>query len=294
VDDAGLRDQLREFADAGYSAIEIQPCMSALTNADLAEDPRIRAVGDATFLERLRTAACTAQELGLHWDITLGSGWSTGGVGIDDDGARQLIAAELTLEGPSSYSGALPSPEPPAWIEGTNRVLLAIDGFDEELRLVSVLGAEVANESENPPATLGDIVELTDQVQDGTLSWEVPAGAHRVFAIYENRTLHFPAGGAYPGAIANAGVTPSLGPVDSAGLQISVVRRQVNDGDIYFLFNESYEERSEQLRIEDAFTDAVLFDPETGQAIATERSGDTATVTLAGARGVLLWVARAK
>jgi len=210
VDDAGLRDQLRQFADAGYSAIEIQPFMSALTNADLSEDPRIRAVGDATFLERLRTAACAAQELGLHWDITLGSGWSTGGVGIDDDGTRQLIAAELTLEGPSSYSGALPSPEPPAWIEGTNRVLPAIDGFDEELRLVSVLGAEVTNEPENPPATLGDIVELTDQVQDGTLSWEVPAGTHRVFAIYENRTQHFPAGGAYPGALEDARVIDHL------------------------------------------------------------------------------------
>jgi hypothetical protein len=97
-----------------------------------------------------------------------------------------------------------------------------------------------------------------------------------------------------PGAIANAGVTPSLGPVDSTGLQLSIARRQVSDGDIYFLFNESYEERTEQLRIEDAFTDAVLFDPETGQAIATERNGDTATVKLAGARGVLLWVARAK
>jgi len=210
VEDAGVRDQLRQFTDAGYSAIEIQPFMSALTNADLSEDPRIRAVGDATFLERLRTAACTAQELGLHWDITLGSGWSTGGVGIDDDGARQLIAAELTLEGPSSYSGPLPSPEPPAWIEGTNRVLPAIDGFDEELRLVSVLGAEVTNEPENPPATLGDIVELTDQVQDGTLSWEVPAGTHRVFAIYENRTQHFPAGGAYPGALEDARVIDHL------------------------------------------------------------------------------------
>jgi len=210
VDDAGLRNQLRQFAEAGYSAIEIQPFMSALTNADLAEDSRIRAVGEAAFLERLRTAACTAQELGLDWDITLGSGWSTGGVGIDDDGARQLVAAELTLEGPTSYSGALPSPEPPAWIEGTNRVLPAIDGFDEEFRLVSVLGAEVTNEPENPPATLGDILELTDQVQDGTLSWEIPAGTHRVFAIYENRTQHFPAGGAYPGALEDARVIDHL------------------------------------------------------------------------------------
>ena len=210
VDDAGLRDQLRKFAAAGYSAIEIQPFMSALTNADLREDPQIRTVGDATFLGRLRTAACTAQDLGLHWDITLGSGWSTGGVGIDDDGARQLIAAELTLEGPSSYSGPLPIPEPPAWIEATNRVLPAIDGFDEELTLVSVIGAEVENEPEDPPATLGDIVELTDKVKDGMLSWEVPAGPHRVFAVYENRTQHFPAGGAYPGALEDARVIDHL------------------------------------------------------------------------------------
>ena len=34
--------------------------------------------------------------------------------------------------------------------------------------------------------------------------WDVPAGTHRVFAIYENRTQHFPAGGAYPGAIEEA------------------------------------------------------------------------------------------
>ncbi len=104
--------------------------------------------------DRWTTRACATQERGLHWDITLGSGWSTGGVGIDDHGARQLIAAELTLEGPTSYGGAL--------------------------RLVSVLGAEVSNEPENPPATLGEVVELTDQVQGGTLSWDVPAGTHRV------------------------------------------------------------------------------------------------------------------
>ena len=210
VDDAGLRNQLRRFVDVGYSAIEIQPFMSALTNADLREDPRIRAVGDATFLERLRTAACTATELGLDWDITLGSGWSTGGVGIDDDGARQLIAAELTLEGPSSYLGPLPNPEPPSWIEGTNRVLPAVDGFDQELQLVSVLGAEVTSDSQAPPATLGNVIELTEQVQDGTLSWEVPEGTHRVFAVYENRTQHFPAGGAYPGELEDARVIDHL------------------------------------------------------------------------------------
>jgi hypothetical protein len=80
VDDVTLREQLGRFAELGYGTVEIQPFMSAVTKADLQEDSRIRTVGDATFLERLHTAACTAQELGLSWNLTLGSDWSTGDV----------------------------------------------------------------------------------------------------------------------------------------------------------------------------------------------------------------------
>jgi len=55
VDDVTLRDQLRQFIELGYGAVEIQPFMSAVTNADLREDARIRTVGDAAFRERLHT-----------------------------------------------------------------------------------------------------------------------------------------------------------------------------------------------------------------------------------------------
>ena len=210
VDDVTLREQLGQFAELGYGAVEIQPFMSAITNAALRDDARIRSVGDAAFVERLHTAACAAKELGLPWDLTFGSGWSTGGVGIDDDGERQLIAAELTLTGPSTYNDRLPEAEPPAWIDATNNILPAIDGFDEALTLVAVLAGELIDEPESPPATLGDIVDLSAQVDDGTLVWDVPAGTHRVFAIYENRTQHFPAGGAYPGAVEAARVIDHL------------------------------------------------------------------------------------
>jgi hypothetical protein len=208
--------QLTELAESGYGAVEVQPFMSAITNADLRRDDRIRTVGDAAFLERLHAAACAARELGLPWDLTFGSGWSSGSPGMDDDGERQLIAAELTLTGPSTYSGPLPTAEPPAWIEGTNEILPAIDGFDDELTLVSVLGAELIEDPENPPATLGEIVDLSGQVQDETLTWEVPAGTQRVFAIYENRTLHFPAGNAYTGELERARVLDHL---DKRGVQ---------------------------------------------------------------------------
>ena len=106
-DDATLRAELAQLADLGYSAVEIQPFMSAVTNADLSADSLVRTVGEARFLERLVTAACAAQELGLSWDLTLGSGWSTGGPDVGDDGARQLLAAELTLMGPGMHQGPL-------------------------------------------------------------------------------------------------------------------------------------------------------------------------------------------
>jgi len=210
VDDATLREELRQLTELGYSAVEIQPFMAALTNADLREDSTIRTVGEPAFLARLQTAACAARELGLAWDLTLGSGWSTGGPDVGDDGARQLIAAEQTLTGPASHQGPLPEAEPPAWIESTNRILPAIDGFDEETVLVSVLAAEVLDEPADAPMVLGEVVDLATNVSGDILSWEVPVGTHRVFAIYENRTEHYPLGNAYAAPLEQARVIDHL------------------------------------------------------------------------------------
>jgi hypothetical protein len=65
VDASTLREHLRQLSEAGYGAVAIQPFMSAVTNTDIAEDARIRTVGDAAFRERLHDAACAAKELGL-------------------------------------------------------------------------------------------------------------------------------------------------------------------------------------------------------------------------------------
>jgi hypothetical protein len=210
VDDETLREQLREFAELGYGAVEIQPFMAAVTNADLREDARIRSVGEASFLSSLAVAGCAARDLGLPWDLTLGSGWSTGGPDVGDDGARQLIAAEQSLEGPTSHVGPLPEAEPPDWIDATNQILPAIDGFDEETVLTAVLAAPILDEPEDAPIVLGDLVDLSGDVQDNTLTWDVPEGTHRVFAIYENRTQHYPLGNAYPRPLEEARVVDHL------------------------------------------------------------------------------------
>lgn len=210
VDDATLRAELVQLAELGYSAVEIQPFMSAVTNADLSADALIRTVGEASFLERLVTAACAAQELELAWDLTLGSGWSTGGPEVGDDGARQLLAAELTLIGPMMHQGPLPEAEPPDWIDATNGILPAIDGFDEDTSLVAVLGAEVLDEAVDAPVVLGAVIDLSPNVDGNMLTWDVPAGTHRVFAVYENRTQHYPLGNAYPAPLEQARVIDHL------------------------------------------------------------------------------------
>lgn len=210
VDDDTLVAQIEELQALGYSAVEIQPFMAVLTNADLAEDQAIRTVGDASFLEHLRVAACAATERGMFWDLTLGSGWSTGGPEVGDDGARQLLLAELTLTGPLAYDGPLPQAEPPAWIDQTNAILPAIDGFDQETVLVKVLAAPLVDEPEAGQTTLGTAVDLDANVEDGVLTWDVPSGPHRVFAVYENRTLHYPLGNAYATPLEDARIIDHL------------------------------------------------------------------------------------
>jgi len=89
-------------------------------------------------------------------------------------------------------------------------------------------------------------------------------------------------------------VKPSLSPVDSTGLQFSVQHRTVANGDVYFLFNESFDQRTDQLRVEGAFREALLLDPDTGESLATNLEGDILTVTLPGAHAAVLWITRAQ
>lgn len=221
VDDEGIRAQVREFAAVGYGSFEVQPFMATLTDADMAADPRVRSVGTAEFRARLRTAACAARDAGMPWDLTFGSGWSTGAPGIEADSERQLLLSETTLVGPSRVEIALPRPEPPGWIRSTNDVLLAIDGFDESARLDRVVAAPVLDETPGKPVTIGEVVDLTPRVAGTILSWDVPPGTHRVIATWENRTEHMPAGAAYPGRLQDARILDHL---DRRGLDAFLAR----------------------------------------------------------------------
>ena len=222
VDDATLRASLESIADAGYASVEVQPFLIGLSDGDVAADPRVRTVGEAAFLGHLRAAAEAARDLGLVWHLTLGSGWPNGGPEITGDlGEQQLLLATATVDGPGSFRVDVPRPGEPAWTTPTNAVLPALGPFDEDLELVAVLTAPLVDESTDPPL-IGPVTDVTEQVRDGALAGEAPAGRQLVLAAWRNRVNHLVLGAAFPGTHEEARVIDHL---DPAGLD-TVLRAQ--------------------------------------------------------------------
>jgi hypothetical protein len=197
VDEAGIKSELRRMRDAGYGAVELQPLLLGMSQADMAADPRIRSVGDDAFVRHVGIAAREARSLGLAFDITVGSGWPGGVPGNPDAAERQLLMASVDIASDSPMPLALPRPEEPGYVADVQRFLDTMGPFDRELRSVAVLAVEVTKDG--TPTQLGRIEDLTDRVKDAKVTWKVPAGRWRLLAFYENRTHHSVLGGAYPG-----------------------------------------------------------------------------------------------
>jgi hypothetical protein len=204
VDEDGIRAELKRIHAVGFGAVEVQPLLLGMAEADLAADPRIRSVGSPEFVRHIAIAARQAASLGLAFDLTLGSGWPGGLPGRRDAAERQLLMASLDLQGASRSRPALPSPEPPAYVADVQRFLDTMGPFDTDVRLVAVLAVRLT--ASGSPATFDRVEILTDRVRDRRIDWQVPDGRWRILAFYENRTGHSVLGGAYPGA-AHAALT---------------------------------------------------------------------------------------
>ncbi|MHA7838520.1 MAG: hypothetical protein ACX98W_13775, partial [bacterium] len=193
-----LRRQLRQIADAGFGGVELQPLLLGLGAKDLAADPALRSVGEPAFRQRVAQAAAAAAEIGLAFDLTLGSGWPGGLPTGPGNAERQLLMTHLDLSGPGPHEGALPPAPDQSYRRAVEWVLDVLGPPDERVRRVGVLAGRVGPERDGVP-TLGDLRDIGSHVQpDGQLRWDVPEGRWRVFVLYTNSTGHFVMGGAFP------------------------------------------------------------------------------------------------
>jgi len=204
-----LRRQLAAIRAAGFGAVELQPLLLGLGDEDFAADPSIRSVGTPGFHARLAQAAAMAQETGLAFDLTLGSGWPGGLPTPPANAERQLLMAEIDVQGPLVFKGALPPPPDQSYRSSVAWVLDVLGPPDPAVELVAVLAARVGSERDGV-ATLEDVREITGKVRASGLEWAVPPGDWRIFVFYTNSTEHFVMGGAFPGDAADARVVDHL------------------------------------------------------------------------------------
>ncbi|MBV9182219.1 MAG: glycoside hydrolase, partial [Acidobacteria bacterium] len=130
-----LERELRAMKDAGIGGVELQPVYPlvledperGLHNADYLSDE---------FLEDLRFAAETAHDLGLRFDITLGSGWPFGGphIPITEAAGKLRIVSQTVGAGEQS----VPVPN----IGGGEKLLAAFLAEGNQRGAAKILGAD--------------------------------------------------------------------------------------------------------------------------------------------------------
>jgi hypothetical protein len=200
VTDEELAREVATLAAAGFGGAEIQAFEAALDPGAPADVlARRRAVDSAAHGAHLRTAIRAAEAHGLQLDLTLGSGWPTGGPWVTPaDSLPTLVTREALVEGPATYQVATLAPTKPPFYFAADLAA----GFGERLarwlpdeaRLVAVLAAPVIGGRRS--AALFDIddtleldttglVDLTNRVSaDGGLTWDVPAGRWALLSFF--------------------------------------------------------------------------------------------------------------
>jgi hypothetical protein len=209
VDPQILGNQLSLIKDAGFGAVEVQPLLLGLGASDLSADSRLRTVGTPAFVESLAIAANRAAELGLGFDLTLGSGWPGGLPTSRKNAERQLLMGSTDVEGPAEFAGPLPVAPDQSYRQAVEWVLDVLGPRDTETRLVAVLAARLGEKRGGVPS-LVEVQVIPNPSNVDRLEWAVPPGRWRILAFYENSTGHFVMGGAFPGAEPDALVIDHL------------------------------------------------------------------------------------
>ena len=175
-----LQREIQMFAENGFAGVEIQPLIRGLNpNASKDQKDRIYSWDTPSYYEHLRAIMQQAQKSGIVVDMNGGSGWPLGGPFVDPgESIKTLAVSDTALMGGQLFEGPLPAPhnhdQKP---EGALVSRLIKNLFDEKLAVLqNVIAARISKKEEKQivldPATL---VNLTNKVQNGKLTWQAPA-----------------------------------------------------------------------------------------------------------------------
>ena len=164
VTKAGLEREMRLMREGGIGGFEVQPVYPLALDDEAAGIKTLPFLSDP-FLDALRFTAEKARELGLRFDLTVGSGWPYGGPSVSVNDASPRLRVERVKVGAESRRVRIPD------VGNGEKLLAAFFG--------PVQGASIAAEG---------VKELTD-LKDGA-AW-LPAGLtgpHEALFFISSRT----------------------------------------------------------------------------------------------------------
>jgi hypothetical protein len=150
-----LERELRAMKQGGIGGVEVQPVYPLALDDPLHGFHNFPYLSDE-FIDRLRFASNKARELGLRFDITLGSGWPFGGPHIpvtQAAGKRRVVSVPV---GPETHSVAAPS------ISAGEELLAAFLTDDSQLS---------SSEMQNLSGMRNARLTLSTSTQSRTLLW---------------------------------------------------------------------------------------------------------------------------
>ena len=164
VTKAELEREMRLMKEGGIGGFEVQPVYPLVLDNETAGIKTLPFLSDE-FLEALRFTSEKARELGLRFDLTLGSGWPFGGPTVSiDHAAGRLRYEHVKVDANSRFVKV------PAVGAGEKFIAAFLARSD---------GASFAPDS---------IRELTS-IRDGVVELSnIPAGAHEVLFFISSRT----------------------------------------------------------------------------------------------------------
>ena len=108
VTKAEIERELRVMKDGGIGGVEVQPVYPLLPDDPKTGFKNLPYLSDE-FLDMLKFASLKAKELGMRFDLTLGSGWSFGGAKTPITEAAGQLRVERVKIGPKTKRVPLPS-----------------------------------------------------------------------------------------------------------------------------------------------------------------------------------------
>ena len=160
ISTAEIRTQFEAVKGAGFSGVEII-CFSSRPEYGW---------GSAAMNARMQDALDVGKELGLTVDWTVSGSWpwNVPGVGANDLAAsKEMVQGRALVKGGKAYSGAVPEPSAPPAGGVTRKELIAVQAVRCQAQ---------CDEEGTIKLTPGSVVDLTERVAAGTLTWTAPAG----------------------------------------------------------------------------------------------------------------------